>query len=64
VGQMVRALLGLAQLPKTDASDALAVAITHAQISRVDRALQAGRVQGGELVARARTASGRTANRS
>lgn len=34
VGQLVRALLGLAAPPQEDAADALAVAITHIQASR------------------------------
>jgi crossover junction endodeoxyribonuclease RuvC len=44
VALMVGALLGLRGLPGADATDALAVAIAHAQIERVDRALRAGRV--------------------
>ncbi len=38
VAQMIRVLLGLRELPKTDASDALAVAVTHLQASQVMRA--------------------------
>ncbi len=38
VGQLVRALLGLAAAPEEDAADALAVAITHIQASRSQRA--------------------------
>ena len=37
VGQLVRALLGLAAAPEEDAADALAVAITHIQASRSQR---------------------------
>ncbi len=44
VGFMVKALLGLSSVPQVDAADALAIAITHANISRVTRALKAGRV--------------------
>lgn len=38
VGQLVRVLLGLAAAPEEDAADALAVAITHIQASRSQRA--------------------------
>lgn len=41
---MVKTLLGLPKPADVDASDALAVAIAHARISRVDAALRAGRV--------------------
>lgn len=41
VGMMVKALLGLRELPAADASDALAVAITHARFARVDEVLRA-----------------------
>ena len=41
VAMMVRALLGMREMPGSDATDALAVAITHAQFSRVDRVLRA-----------------------
>ena len=34
VGQLVRAILGLKEVPQVDAADALAVAITHAQAGR------------------------------
>jgi crossover junction endodeoxyribonuclease RuvC len=34
VGRMVQALIGLRTIPRADAADALAVAITHAQASR------------------------------
>lgn len=44
VAMMVKALLGLRELPGLDATDALAAAITHAHIARVDSVLQAGRV--------------------
>jgi crossover junction endodeoxyribonuclease RuvC len=44
VALMIKALLGLRELPAADASDALAAAVTHARVSRVDRALAAGRV--------------------
>lgn len=39
IGRMVRALIGLSQLPRADASDALAVAITHARAAQVDALL-------------------------
>ena len=39
IGQMVRALIGLTSLPRADASDALAVAITHARAAQVDALL-------------------------
>jgi len=35
VAQMIRALLGLAEVPPADAADALAVAVTHLQHSRL-----------------------------
>ena len=41
VAMMVCALLGLRETPGVDATDALAVAITHAQFARVDRVLRA-----------------------
>jgi crossover junction endodeoxyribonuclease RuvC len=41
VALMVRTLLGLREAPAFDAADALAVAIAHAHVSRVDRALAA-----------------------
>ncbi len=41
VAMMVRALLGMRELPGTDATDALAVALTHAQFARVDRVMHA-----------------------
>lgn len=44
VAMMVKALLGLRELPRADATDALAAAITHAHIARVDGVLRAGRV--------------------
>lgn len=40
VAMMVRALLGMRETPGVDATDALAVAITHAQYARVDRILR------------------------
>ncbi|PIE06040.1 MAG: crossover junction endodeoxyribonuclease RuvC [Sorangium cellulosum] len=40
VAMMVRALLGLKELPGADATDALAVAITHAQFARVEQAMR------------------------
>ena len=48
VAMMVKTLLGLRELPGVDATDALAAAITHAHIARVDRVLQAGRVPRGD----------------
>ncbi len=41
VALMVKALLGLRELPGADATDALAVAVTHAQYARLDRVLRA-----------------------
>ena len=38
VGRMVRLLVGLARAPRTDAADALAVAVTHAQRQKWRRA--------------------------
>jgi crossover junction endodeoxyribonuclease RuvC len=46
VAMMVKANLGLRELPQVDAADALAVAITHARIHRIDTALRTGRVPG------------------
>lgn len=43
VAMMVRALLGMRETPGVDATDALAVAITHAQYARVDRILREAR---------------------
>lgn len=43
VALMVKALLGMRELPGADATDALAVAITHAQFSRVERVLRDAR---------------------
>jgi crossover junction endodeoxyribonuclease RuvC len=40
VARIVAALLGLRELPRVDATDALAIAITHAQAVRVPAALQ------------------------
>ena len=37
VAEMVRALLGLKRLPRSDAADALAVAVAHAQLGRKQR---------------------------
>jgi crossover junction endodeoxyribonuclease RuvC len=39
VARMVQALVGLRTVPRSDAADALAVAITHAQCARVARAV-------------------------
>jgi crossover junction endodeoxyribonuclease RuvC len=39
IGRMVCALIGLASLPRADASDALAVAITHARAADVEAML-------------------------
>jgi crossover junction endodeoxyribonuclease RuvC len=47
VALMVKATLGLRELPQSDAADALAVAITHARIYRIDTALRTGQVPGG-----------------
>jgi crossover junction endodeoxyribonuclease RuvC len=44
VGMMVKTLLGLRDLPRADATDALAIAIAHAHIARVDGILRARRV--------------------
>ena len=44
VALMVKALLNMTEMPGVDATDALAVAITHAHVSRVDRALRAAQV--------------------
>ncbi len=44
VGLVIQSILGLPSLPPPDASDALAVAMVHARIVRIDRALRAGRV--------------------
>jgi len=44
VGMMVKAVLGLRELPQVDASDALAVAITHARYAKFDQVVRAGRV--------------------
>ena len=41
VAMMVKAILGLREVPAADAADALAVAITHAYFARVDRAMRA-----------------------
>jgi crossover junction endodeoxyribonuclease RuvC len=41
IGRMVQALVGLASLPRADATDALAVAITHGRSSRVTAARMA-----------------------
>lgn len=43
VAMMVGALLRMRELPGADATDALAVAITHAQFARVDRVLREAR---------------------
>jgi len=40
VGLMVKAILGMGDVVELDASDALAVAITHAQYSHVDRVMR------------------------
>ena len=40
VAMMVKAILGLTLLPATDASDALAVAITHAYFARLDSVIR------------------------
>ncbi len=40
VALMIKALLGLRELPGVDATDALAVAVTHAQYARMDRVLR------------------------
>ena len=40
VALMIKALLGLRELPGADATDALAVAVTHAQYARLDRVLR------------------------
>lgn len=42
MGRLVGAILGLAELPAADATDALAVAITHAQAARITAARSAG----------------------
>jgi crossover junction endodeoxyribonuclease RuvC len=39
IGRMVRALIGLTSLPRADASDALAVAITHARAAHAEAML-------------------------
>lgn len=44
VGLMVKSLLGMREELRADASDALAVAITHAQVARFDAALRAGQL--------------------
>jgi crossover junction endodeoxyribonuclease RuvC len=43
VGLMVRGLLGLKRAPRVDATDALAVAVTHALLRRSEHALLLGR---------------------
>jgi crossover junction endodeoxyribonuclease RuvC len=47
VALMVKATLGLGKEPASDAADALAAAITHARIHRIDDALRTGRVPAG-----------------
>ena len=42
LGRLVGAILGLSELPAADATDALAVAITHAQAARITAARSAG----------------------
>ena len=42
LGQIVGAILGLGELPAADATDALAVAITHAQAARITAARSVG----------------------
>ena len=44
VAMMIQATLALRALPPADAADALAVAVTHARIHRMDVALRTGRV--------------------
>ena len=44
VALMIRAALGLRETPPADAADALAVAVAHARIHRIDSALRTGRV--------------------
>lgn len=44
VAMMVKANLGLREVPQADAADALAVAITHARIHRIESAMRTGRV--------------------
>ncbi|HQP37305.1 MAG TPA: crossover junction endodeoxyribonuclease RuvC [Polyangiaceae bacterium] len=45
VGMMVKTVLGLREVPGVDASDALAVAITHARVAKFDETLRAGGVK-------------------
>lgn len=44
VALMIKAVLGLREPPSSDAADALAVAVTHARIHRIDDALRLGKV--------------------
>lgn len=43
VARMIRALLGLDQAPKSDAADALALAVTHCRRIPIDRAIERNR---------------------
>ncbi len=45
VGMMVRAILGLAELPRADASDALALAITHLRVGDLEARVAEQRAQ-------------------
>lgn len=63
VGYMVRSILGMAEEPKPDhAADALAVAITHANL-RVSRSRERGTRPGGALAAAISAAEAREARR-
>lgn len=47
VAQMIRVLLGLAQIPRADAADALAIAVTHLQGRSLGSQARAGGGRGG-----------------
>ncbi len=49
VNAMIRVMLGLAEIPSLDASDALAVAICHAGASVFDARVQAARIPAGKV---------------